>query len=68
MQNQLTFVAVFWKTNVMVINTEIHFLPVHESHTYALSRDTKHLRLDGQSAYFQCCQTTRVACVTPEGH
>ena len=28
-------------------NTEIHFLPVDESYTHALSRDTKHLRLDG---------------------
>ena len=28
-------------------HTEIHFLPVDESHTHALSRDTKHLSLDG---------------------
>ena len=37
------------KTNLMVTNTEIHFLPIHESHTHALSRDTKHLRLDGMA-------------------
>ena len=30
----------------MGTNTEIHFLPVDESHTHAVSRDTKHLRLD----------------------
>ena len=33
--------------------TEIHFLPVDESHTHALSRDTKHLRLDGQVCFFR---------------
>ena len=32
----------------MGINTEIHFLSVDESHTHALSKNTKHLRLDGQ--------------------
>ena len=33
--------------------TEIHFLPVDESHTHALSRDTKHLRLGGQVYFFR---------------
>ena len=37
----------------MGTNTEIHFLPVDESHTHALSRDTKHLRLDGQVYFFR---------------
>ena len=32
-------------------HTEIHFLPVDESHTHALFRDTKHLRLDGQVCF-----------------
>ena len=36
----------------MVTITEIHFLPVDESHTHALSRDTKHLRLDGQICFY----------------
>ena len=47
----LTFVTVFWKTDHVVTNTEIHFLPVDESHTHALSRDTKHLSLDGQVCF-----------------
>ena len=47
------YVTVFWKTDhvVDVTNTEIHFLPVDESHTLALSRDTKHLSLDGQVCF-----------------
>ena len=58
--------TVFWKTDLMVTNIETILLPVDESHTHALSRDTKHLRLDGhavlpfQTAFFQCCKTTRV--------
>ena len=52
-------------------------MPVHESHTHALSRDSKNLRLDDhaglllQEAFFRRFQTTRVhfmACVAPEGH
>ena len=42
------YVTVFWKTDRMITNTEIHFLPEDECHTHALSRDTMHLRLDGQ--------------------
>ena len=41
----------FAKTDLMGTNTEIHFLPVDESHTHAPSRDTKHLRLDGQVCF-----------------
>ena len=48
-----TYVTVFWKTYLMVTNTEIHFLLVDECHTYALSRDTMHLRLDGQVCYYR---------------
>ena len=40
--------TVFWKTDHVVTNTEIHFLPVDESHTRALS---KHLSLDGQVCF-----------------
>ena len=40
--------TVFWKTDHVVTNTEIHFLPVDKSHTHALSRDIKHLSLDGR--------------------
>ena len=37
---------------LIVTNIEIHFLPVDESHTYALSRDIKHVSLDGQVGDF----------------
>ena len=47
------YVTVFWKTDRMVTNTEIHFLLVDEYHTHALSRDTMHLRLDGQVCFFR---------------
>ena len=43
----------FWKTNRIDTNTEIHFLPVDESHTHALFRDTKHLRLDGRVCFYR---------------
>ena len=46
-------VTVFWKINRMDTNTEIHFLPVDESHTHALFRDTEHLRLDGQVCFYR---------------
>ena len=55
----------------MVTNTEIHYLPVDKSHTYALSRNTNHLRLDGQVSAFFRRQTTRVyfiAGVAPGRH
>ena len=45
------YVTVFWKTDRIDTNTEIHFLHVDESHTHALFRDTKHLRLDGQVCF-----------------
>ena len=47
------YVTEFAKTDLMGTNTEIHFLPVDESHTHALSRDTKQLRLDGQVCFFR---------------
>ena len=48
----------------MVTNTEIHFLPVGECHTHALTRDTMHLRLDGQVCFYR-----RLVCdaVKPRG-
>ena len=46
-------VTVFWKTDRIDTNTEIHFLPVDESHTHALLRDTKHLRLDCQVCFYR---------------
>ena len=47
------YVTVFWKTDRIDTNTEIHFLPVDESHTHALFRDTKHLRLDGRVCFYR---------------
>ena len=43
----------FAKTDLMGTSMEIHFLPVDKSHTHALSRDTKHLRLDSQVCFFR---------------
>ena len=37
----------------MVTNTEIHFLPADENHTHALSKDTKHSRLDGRVCFYR---------------
>ena len=37
----------------MVTTIEIHFLPVDECLTHALSRDTMHLRLDGQVCFYR---------------
>ena len=48
----LLYVTEFVKTDLMGTNTEIHFLPVDESHTHELSRDTKHLRLGGHAGGF----------------
>ena len=45
--------TVFWKTNCIDTSTEIHFFPVDESHTHALFRDTKHLRLDGRVCFYR---------------
>ena len=47
------YVTEFAKTDLMGTNTETHFLPVDESHTHALSRDTKQLRLGGQVCFFR---------------
>ena len=47
------YVTEFAKTDLMGTNIEIHFLSVDESHTHALSKDTKHLRLDGQVCFFR---------------
>ena len=39
--------TVFWKTDRIDTITKIHFLFVDESHTHALFRNTKHLRMAG---------------------
>ena len=57
-------VTVFWKTDRMVTNTEIHFMPVDECHTHALPRNTMHLRIVGQVCFYR-----RLFCdaVKPQG-
>ena len=48
----MLYVTGFAKTDLMGINTEIHFLSVGESHTHVLSKDTKNLRLDGLVCFY----------------
>ena len=43
----------FAKVDLMGTNTEIHFFPVDKSHTHALFKDTKLLRLDSQVCFFR---------------
>ena len=45
----VTYVTKFAETDLMSTNT----LPVDVSHTHALSRDTKHLIIDGQVCFFR---------------
>ena len=48
------YVTVFWKTDLEDTNIKIHFLPVDKSHIpHALSRETKHLRLDGWICFYR---------------
>ena len=58
------YVTVFWKTDRMVTNTEIHFMPVDECHTHALPRDTMHLGIVGRVCFYR-----RLFCdaVKPQG-
>ena len=58
------FVTVFWKTDLMVTNNEIHFFPVDECHTHALSRDIMHLRLDGQVWHLFCEAVKPRGCIS----
>ena len=50
---EVPYVTVFWKTDCIDTITEIHFLAVDKSHTHALFRDTKHLRLDGRVCFYR---------------
>ena len=38
----------FAKTNFEGTRTKFHFISIHESYTYALSKNTKYLAMDGQ--------------------
>ena len=41
------------KTDLIVTITDIHFLPVRESCTHALPRNTKYLIIDGQVCFYR---------------
>ena len=45
--------TVFWKTDHLRTRTEIHVLPVHDRHTHALSRNTKHWTIDSQVCFYR---------------
>ena len=49
MPSFITYVTVFRKTDLTIINTEIHFLPVHKIYAH---RATTHLTIDGQRFAF----------------
>ena len=51
-ENQV-IVTVFWKTDHLRTRTEIHVLPVHDRHTHALSRNTKHWTIDSQVCFYR---------------
>ena len=68
-----TFVTGSGKTGLIVTITDIHFLPVRESCTHALYTQ-KHQVLDHrwpglllQTAFYRCCQTTKVHFIALEG-
>ena len=67
-----TFVTGFAKTDLLGTNTEIHFLSVDESHTHALSKNTKHLRLGGQVCFYRQTLSNHESAFHglcgPEGH
>ena len=49
----IIIVTVFWKTDHLHTRTEIHVLPVHDRHTHALSRNTKHWTIDSQVCFYR---------------
>ena len=51
--NAYVTVHVFWKTDHLRTRTDIHVLPVHDRHTHALSRNTKHLTIDSQVCFYK---------------
>ena len=62
------YVTVFWKTDLMISNTEIHFSPVDESHTLALSKDTTRWPALLLQTALSNHKSAFMAFVTPEGH
>ena len=48
------------KTGLIATIIDIHFLPVHESCTHALTRNTKYLIIDGQVCFYRWLFTDAV--------
>ena len=48
------------KTGLIATITDIHFLPVHESCTHALPRNTKYLIINGQVCFYRRLSTDAV--------
>ena len=49
----MIYVTIFGKIDHLCVSIEIHFLPVRESYTHALSRNTKYLTIDGQVCFYR---------------
>ena len=56
----LRFVTGSGKTGLIATITDIHFLPVRESCTHALPRNTKYLIIDGQVCFYRRLFTNAV--------
>ena len=52
-QPKLIFVTGSGKTSLIATITDIHFLPVRESCTHGLPRNTKYLIIDGQVCFYR---------------
>ena len=53
MMQKTIYVTGSGKTGLIAIITDIHFLPVRESCTHALPRNTKYLIIDGQVCFYR---------------
>ena len=53
LEQWMLIVTEFWKTDHLRTRTEIHVLPVHDRHTHALSRNTKHWTIDSQVCFYR---------------
>ena len=59
--------TVFWKTDHLRTRTEIHVLPVHDRHTHALSRNTKHWTIDSLDSQVCFYRRLFIDAVKPRG-
>ena len=56
----MMYVTRYGKTGLIATTTDIHFLPVRESCTHALPRNTKYLITDGQVCFYKWLFTDAV--------